>query len=77
MSYYRGRGNSGGRGRGRDNGGRYQGGRESYKSAGRFGGSNRNVLSSVEDEDEDNFIFEIYTNKIETTKFNNAKCRCR
>ena len=29
------------------------------------------MLSSVEDED--NFMFEIYTNKIETTKFNNAK----
>ena len=29
------------------------------------------MLTSVEDED--NLMFEIYTNKFETTKFNNAK----
>ena len=66
------RGRFNGRGRGNDRGGGYQGQRDSGRFSGRY--NQNQPRSSVPPRDEeDDFLFEIHPNRIDSVKFINAQ----
>ena len=66
------RGRFNGRGRGNDRGGGFQGQRDSGRFNNRYHNS-QNRSSVPPRDDEDDFMFEIHPNRIDTVKFINAQ----
>ena len=66
------RGRFNGRGRGNDRGGGFQGQRDSGRSNNRYHNSQNRSFVPPRD-DEDDFMFEIHPNRIDTVKFINAQ----